>query len=42
MIGGLIVGIVAFIILTFILSGCLDIDWDWNLGAKILSGYFCL
>lgn len=36
MIGGLIVGIVAFIILTFILSGCLDIDWDWNLGAKIL------
>ena len=36
MIGGLIVGIVAFIILTFILSGCFDIDWDWNLGAKIL------
>ena len=36
MIGGLIVGIVIFIILSFILYGCFDIGWEWNLGAKIL------
>jgi hypothetical protein len=36
MIGGIIVGLIAFIILSFILYGCFDIGWEWNLGAKIL------
>lgn len=36
MIGGFFVGIVIFIILSFILYGCLDVGWEWNLGAKIL------
>ncbi len=36
MIGGLIVGIVIFMIVTVILYGCLDIGWGWNLGAKII------
>ena len=36
MIGGFFVGLVIFIILSFILYGCLDVGWEWNLGAKIL------
>jgi hypothetical protein len=36
MIGGFFVGLVIFVILSFILYGCLDIGWEWNLGAKIL------
>jgi hypothetical protein len=36
MIGGFIVGLVIFIILSFVLYGCLDVGWEWNLGAKIL------
>jgi hypothetical protein len=36
MIGGFFVGLVIFVILSFILYGCLDVGWEWNLGAKIL------
>ena len=36
MIGGLIVGLIVFIILAFVLYGCFDVGWEWNLGAKII------
>lgn len=36
MIGGLIAGIIIFIIASFGLVCGLDIGWDWNVGGKIL------
>lgn len=36
MIGGLIAGIIIFIIVCFGLVCGLDIGWDWNVGGKIL------
>lgn len=36
MIGGLIAGIIGFIIVAFALGFGLDVGWEWNTGAKIL------
>lgn len=38
MIGGIIVGIVIFMIVAVILYGCMDIGYDWAFVAKIIFG----